>query len=101
MIFIYRRAKLYEDTDKLDESLEDFKKMLELEPNNIEAKEALHRLPPLIQERNEKMKDEMMGKLKDLGNMVLKPFGLSTSNFQMIQDPSTGGYSINFNQQKQ
>lgn len=95
---LIRRAKLYEDKDKLDESLEDYKKILEIDPDYSEARQALVRLPPLINERNEKLKEEMMGKLKDLGNMILKPFGLSTSNFQMQQDPNTGSYSINFNQ---
>ncbi|XP_062563211.1 tetratricopeptide repeat protein 1-like isoform X1 [Armigeres subalbatus] len=91
-----RRATLYEEADKLDESMEDFKKILELDPSNEEAKAAQVRLAPKIQERNERLKEEMMGKLKDLGNMILRPFGLSTQNFEMQQDPSTGSYSINF-----
>lgn len=96
--FHFRRAALYEESDKLDESLEDYKKALELDPQNEEARIANVRLPPKINERNEKMKAEMIDKLKDLGNMILRPFGLSTENFQMQQDPSTGSYSINFNQ---
>lgn len=27
---------------------------------------------------------------------MLKPFGLSTENFQMVKDEKTGGYSMNF-----
>ncbi|CAA9994709.1 unnamed protein product [Nesidiocoris tenuis] len=118
-----RRAKAYEETDKLDEALADFTKVLEFDRSNPDALEAsmvriwslplsafsiilkihrknyfscLQRLPPVIEERNEKLKAEMLSKLKDLGNCVLKPFGLSTNNFQMVQDPNTGGYSINF-----
>lgn len=89
---------MYEETDKLDESLADYKKILEIEPSNAEARGNIVRLTPIVEERNERLKVEMMGKLKDLGNMILKPFGLSTNNFQFQQDPNTGSYSVNFNQ---
>lgn len=78
--------------------MEDYKKVLELDPKSKDALEAMPDLERRINERNEKMKTEMMEKLKDLGNLVLRPFGLSTNNFQMAQDPNTGGYSINFKQ---
>ncbi|KAH8369211.1 hypothetical protein KR009_004321 [Drosophila setifemur] len=95
---LLRRAKLYEQDDKPDEALTDYKKVSEIDPGQREAQEAQIRLPPIINERNEKLKTEMMSSLKDLGNMILRPFGLSTQNFQMQQDPNTGSYSINFNQ---
>lgn len=93
---ILRRAELYEKTDKLDEALEDYKTVLEKDPGQHTAREACMRLPQQIHERNEKMKEEMMSKLKDLGNMFLRPFGLSTNNFQVNQDSNTGSYSVNF-----
>lgn len=93
---LLRRAELYENTDKLDEALEDYKSVLEKDPSVHQAREACMRLPKQIEERNERLKEEMLGKLKDLGNLVLRPFGLSTENFQIKQDSSTGSYSINF-----
>uniref|UniRef100_A0A3Q3X436 Tetratricopeptide repeat protein 1 n=1 Tax=Mola mola TaxID=94237 RepID=A0A3Q3X436_MOLML len=93
---LLRRAELYEQTEKLDEALEDYKKVLERDPNQASARHACTRLPQQIHERNEKLKEEMLSKLKDLGNLVLRPFGLSTSNFQVNQNASTGSYSINF-----
>uniref|UniRef100_A0A9J7ZT03 Tetratricopeptide repeat domain 1 n=1 Tax=Cyprinus carpio carpio TaxID=630221 RepID=A0A9J7ZT03_CYPCA len=64
--------------------------------SNRAAARLHQRLPRQIEERNEKLKEEMMSKLKDLGNMILRPFGLSTSNFQVNQDANTGSYSVNF-----
>ncbi|KAF4447102.1 hypothetical protein F53441_9333 [Fusarium austroafricanum] len=56
----------------------------------------LRDLPPRVKAAQEKEMGEMWGKLKDLGNGILKPFGLSTNNFQMVKDEKTGGYSMNF-----
>ncbi|KAK3353231.1 hypothetical protein B0T25DRAFT_205965 [Lasiosphaeria hispida] len=53
-------------------------------------------LPPRAKAAQEAETAEMWGKLKDLGNGLLKPFGLSTENFKMVQDEKTGGYSMNF-----
>ncbi|KAI8631921.1 hypothetical protein F5Y19DRAFT_380412 [Xylariaceae sp. FL1651] len=61
----------------------------------------LRTLPPRVKAAQEKEMGEMWGKLKELGNGILKPFGLSTDNFQMVQDEKTGGYSMNFNQKPQ
>lgn len=58
----------------------------------------LKALPPRINMAKEKEMGDVMGKLKELGNGILKPFGLSTNNFNMVQDEKTGGYSMNFNQ---
>lgn len=91
-----RRAQTYEVEEKLDEALKDYQEILTLDRSCQIAGEAVMRLPNQINERNEKLKAEMMGKLKDLGNMCLRPFGLSTDNFQFQQDPNTGGYSVNF-----
>ncbi|EED13168.1 tetratricopeptide repeat protein 1 (TTC1), putative [Talaromyces stipitatus ATCC 10500] len=58
----------------------------------------LQELPPRVQAAREKEMGEMMGKLKDLGNGLLKPFGLSTDNFKFVKDEHTGGYSMQFQQ---
>ncbi|CAK8675612.1 tetratricopeptide repeat protein 1-like [Clavelina lepadiformis] len=95
---LLRRAQLYEDTEKLDESLEDYKKIIEIDPSVFKARQACKRLPEQINERNEKLKEEMMGNLKQLGNTILGKFGLSTDNFQMEKNSDTGSYNIQFKQ---
>lgn len=95
-----RRAAALERLQRLDEALTDYTAVLADTPSDPVAKEAVQRLPQAITDQREKLKTEMFGKLKDLGNMCLKPFGLSTDNFKMVQDPATGSYSMSF-QQKQ
>lgn len=96
-----RRAHLYKETEKLDEALADYQKVLELDPLHKEALYTSKALAEQIHDRNEKMKAEMLGQLKDLGNMILRPFGLSTDNFNVTQNPDSGGYSVNFQQTPQ
>lgn len=59
---------------------------------------ALQHLAPQITAAKDRETAEMMAKLKQLGNGILKPFGLSTDNFKMVKDEKTGGYSMNFSQ---
>jgi hypothetical protein len=94
-----RRAHAYEKCDKLEEALGDYIRLEAEAPGSTEAAHAVPRLERAIKDRDEKLKGEMMGKLKDLGNSILGNFGLSTDNFQFNQDPATGGYNINFVQQ--
>lgn len=97
---ILRRAQVREKLEKLSPALEDYKRVIELDFRQGIAVEAAQRLPKEIEIQQEKMKEECMSKLKDLGNLVLKPFGLSTENFNMVQDPNSGGYNIQFSQDK-
>ena len=52
--------------------------------------------PELVALVNEAMKNEMLGKLKDLGNGLLGKFGLSLDNFKAQKDPNSGSYNISF-----
>ena len=64
------------------------------------VEKALRQLPPRLEEAKQKEMGEMISKLKQLGNGILKPFGLSTDNFNMVKDEKTGGYSLQFNQNR-
>ncbi|CAN6547306.1 unnamed protein product [Malus baccata var. baccata] len=50
----------------------------------------------LAEEKREKMKEEMIGKLKEMGNSLLGRFGMSVDNFKSVKDPNTGSYSLSF-----
>ncbi len=86
----------------LEGAIEDYKRLSGM--GNLTAADKkivqaqLRALPPRAKAAQEKETAEMWGKLKDLGNGLLKPFGLSTDNFNMVKDETTGAYSMNFQQ---
>lgn len=64
-------------------------------PQLPEVRRALTRLPSRIALQQGKEKDEMLGKLKDLGNSLLGKFGLNTDMFKFDEQPG-GGYNLRF-----
>ncbi|KAE8726278.1 NAD(P)-binding Rossmann-fold superfamily protein [Hibiscus syriacus] len=93
---LVRRGEVHEKLERFEEAIADMKKILELDPANDQARRTIRRLEPLAAEKREKMKEEMIGKLKELGNSVLGRFGMSVDNFKAVKDPNTGSYSISF-----
>ncbi|KAL3629752.1 hypothetical protein CASFOL_026974 [Castilleja foliolosa] len=93
---LLRRAEAHENLEQYEESISDMTKILELDPSNDQARRSIIRLKPLADEKREKMKEEMIGKLKDMGNSILGRFGMSVDNFKAIKDPNTGSYSVSF-----
>lgn len=94
---IMRRAKAHELKENLEAALEDVKMVLEIDPSYVTARNEALRLEKEITEKQEKMKEEVLGKLKSLGNTILGKFGLSLDNFKMTKDEN-GGMSLNFQQ---
>jgi hypothetical protein len=76
----------------------DYEFLLKLLPASLQAagiRRSLAELAPRIQAQQDKEKDEMMAKLKELGNGLLGKFGLSTDMFKFDAQPG-GGYNMRF-----
>lgn len=75
----------------------DYTKIINLptSPEKAAATGALRELPEKIKLQQEKEKNEMLGKLKELGDGILGKFGLSTDMFKFDQQEG-GGYNLRF-----
>ncbi|CAA0820002.1 Tetratricopeptide repeat (TPR)-like superfamily protein [Striga hermonthica] len=87
---LIRKAEARENLEQYEESIADMTKILELDPTNDQARRSISRLKPLADEKREKMKEEMIGKLKEMGNSILGCFGMNVDNFKVVKDPNTG-----------
>ncbi|KAG8628042.1 hypothetical protein KVT40_003915 [Elsinoe batatas] len=102
---LLRRAKARTELgtwSHLQGAEEDYRFLLRapgLSPTDLKTVQgALAALGPRLDDARQREMAEMMGKLKGLGNSLLKPFGLSTENFNFVKDEKSGGYSMNFQQ---
>ncbi|XP_038988523.1 LOW QUALITY PROTEIN: tetratricopeptide repeat protein 1-like, partial [Phoenix dactylifera] len=93
---LVRRAEANEKLEHYEEAIADWKKIVGLDTSNDQARRSIRRLEPIAAEKREKMKEEMIGKLKEMGNSILGHFGMSVDNFKAVKDPNTGSYSIQF-----
>ena len=94
----FRRAQAREELEKMQEALDDMKKVVEIDPSVAEARRAVPRLQMAAEKKAEELKEQMMGQLKELGNSLLGKFGMSLDNFKAEKDPNTGSYNISFGQ---
>lgn len=95
----WRRADAREALGKYREALDDLHELCKLDAElakQTSVRRAVARLEPLAKKQQEEELREVLGKLKQFGNMVLGKFGLSTDDFKMEKDPQSGGYSLRF-----
>lgn len=85
---------IYHRREEWIEALDDFNKIKELDPKYISDYRHLEaELNHKAEIKKKQMTDEVLGKLKDLGNSFLGMFGMNLNNFKMNPNPA-GGYSI-------
>lgn len=92
-----RRFWALRKTGKANDALAELKKAIEEDPS-LESSytKEMREVQKEADDETEKMKQEALGQLKDLGNKFLGLFGMSTDNFNLQQNPD-GGYNIQFN----
>ena len=83
---LYHRMNIYKEEEEYDLALADAKKILEIDPEFDKPflkRDIIPKLEQLQKEKFEKMKDEVIGNMKSLGNKALGYFGMSIDNFKM------------------
>lgn len=71
------------ETEDYEDAVRDAKKIEELDPCFRNIHSTVKELEKLQKEKFDRMKDEVVGGLKQLGNMFLGNFGMSVDNFAM------------------
>ena len=94
------RMLLYNAKGDYIEAYDDFKRLKEIDQKLFSNYAHMEGdLCAKAEVKKKEMTDEMLGKLKEMGNSILGNFGISLDNFKMMPN-GQGGYSIQYNNQK-
>ncbi|ORM41315.1 Tetratricopeptide repeat protein 1 [Babesia sp. Xinjiang] len=92
-----RRSLAYEKKGMQQKALADLEKAVKIDGSlEPQYREKIVKLRLLAEKEFAAEKDQMLGKLKDLGNTLLGKVGLSLDNFKVNKDAATGSYNIQF-----
>ena len=72
---------IFWEEEEYEEAVRDAKRIAEIDPSFKDIQKTIAELEKLQKEKFDKMKDEVVGGLKNLGNMFLSNFGMSVDNF--------------------
>ena len=89
----YQKMTILKQQEKYSEAMTEAKAICQRDPNFRGIKGEIITLERLEKEKLEKMKNEVLGNLKNLGNSILGNFGMSLDNFKFNQNPD-GTYNI-------
>ncbi|CAA9991209.1 hypothetical protein, conserved in Apicomplexan species [Plasmodium knowlesi strain H] len=97
-----RRSNAYEQLEKYNDASNDLNKAITLDSSLLARYEMKQKkLKYLAEQQLNKEKEEMVGKLKDFGNLLLGKVGLSLDNFEVQKNPNNdGSFNIQFKQNK-
>eukprot|EP00916_Digyalum_oweni_P002526 GHVL01004634.1.p1 GENE.GHVL01004634.1~~GHVL01004634.1.p1 ORF type:complete len:222 (+),score=51.10 GHVL01004634.1:46-711(+) len=94
-----RRYMANNKADKKQAALDDLRLLVELDPSlKLSKEKELVTLEREAAQKFENDKEEMMDKLKGMGNFLLGKVGLSLDNFKVQQNSGSGTYNISFQQ---
>ncbi len=84
---LVRRCTCLERQERYEDALQDATMVQEEDPTFPKIDELVSRLKRAQDRKMEEMKEEAIGKLKDLGNNILGNFGMSLDQFKFNQNP--------------
>ncbi len=85
----------YQKKEDYSAAIKDVKTLKELHFSGVNLVALEAELEAKEKQKMEKMKNEALGQLKNLGNTILGKFGMNLDNFKIQQNPD-GSYNIGY-----